>query len=233
MSLSRKQIFQLFLLMLFDLSLILFRNFFAGGSLEQLASLENIITFRSQTFLFLIWNLFLAAIPLGLALVLHWYKHHPRFNWIFWPGLALWLVFFPNAPYIITDLIHIRPRPYIPLWYDTFTFFVFAWSGLYLGLLSIKVIGELLVSKLGNIASQTFIFSAIMLSGFGIAVGRFLRWNSWDIIANPSTLFQDTLSLITNPGAYKSIWGMAVLFSLFLAIAYLLSNNPMSCEKKQ
>lgn len=231
MNISKKQIFNLSLLMIFDLSLIVFRHLFTDGSWEQLASLDNMIMYRSQSFLFLLWNLFLAGIPLVIALVLYHLREQSFFHWIFWPGILLWLLFFPNSPYIITDLIHIRPRAFMPLWYDTFTFFVFAWSGLYLGLLSIQLIAQLLKDRVGGALSQMMIFGAIGLSGLGIAAGRFLRWNSWDVVANPALILQDTLSLFTQMGTHKNIWGMAIIFSIFLSLIYVFSKNQILCEK--
>src|SRR5581483_11103123 len=84
------------------------------------------------TYDFLAWNLVLAAIPLGLAVSIdHLLDRSERRA-----SLALmpfWILFLPNAPYIVTDFVHLAPRPEVPLWFDVLLFSAFAWSGLLLG----------------------------------------------------------------------------------------------------
>lgn len=232
MHISIKHLRFLTLLLVFDASLILCRNLFVGTSWEPLASLDNIIMYRSYTFLFLAWNLFLAAIPFALALVIYKYRTHHLSRWLLWPAILLWLLFLPNAPYLITDLIHIRPRAFMPLWYDTFTFFVFAWSGLLLGISSLQLIGHVLQEKWPSKWSTMAIFSAMLLCGFGIAAGRFLRWNSWDVVTQPYMIIEDVFSLFLHPITYKNVWGMAILFSLFLSVVFLSTKNQILCEKQ-
>lgn len=232
MHISLKHLRFLCLLLFFDGCLILFRNLFVGTSWEPLASLDNIITYRSHTFLFLIWNLFLSVIPFALALGIYHYRNQKYAKWLLWPSILLWLAFLPNAPYLITDLIHIRPRAFMPLWYDTFTFFAFAWSGLLFGIGSLQLIGAILEEKWGSKWSLFAILSVILLCSFGIAAGRFLRWNSWDLLAQPFMILDDISSLLVNPLTYKNIWGMAMLFSAFLSIVFLSSKNQILCEQQ-
>lgn len=232
MQISVKHLRFIFLLLVFDGSLIVFRNLFVGTSWEPLASLDNIIMYRSYTFLFLIWNLFLAAIPFGIAIGIYTYRKHHLAKWLLWPAILVWLLFLPNAPYLITDLIHIRPRAFMPLWYDTFTFFVFAWSGLLFGTASLQLVGNVLEEKWGVKWSTAAIILTISLCGFGIAAGRFLRWNSWDVIAQPYMIVDDVLSMILHPITYKNVWGMAILFSFFLSIVFLSSKNQILCERR-
>ncbi len=232
MHISIKHLRFLVVLLFFDGCLVVFRNLFVGTSWEPLASLDNMIMYRSHTFLFLIWNLFLALIPFLLALAIYQYRHLPQAKWFLWPSLLAWLAFLPNAPYLITDLIHIRPRAFMPLWYDTFTFFAFAWSGLLLGISSLQIIGNVLEEKWGRRRSVIAILSVITLCSFGIAAGRFLRWNSWDLITQPFMIIEDVFSLLMNPVAYKNVWGMAILFSAFLSIVFLSAKNQILCEQQ-
>lgn len=232
MHISLKHLRFLVLLLVFDGCLIVFRNLFIGTSWEPLASLDNIITYRSYTFLFLVWNLFLALIPFILALGIYQYRRHPKVKWFLWPGLLAWLAFLPNAPYLITDLIHIRPRAFMPLWYDTFTFFAFAWSGLLLGISSLQLVGAVIEEKWGRRWSTIATLSVIALCSFGIAAGRFLRWNSWDLLAQPLMIVDDVFSLLTHPITYKNIWGMAILFSAFISIVFLSAKNQILCEQQ-
>lgn len=232
MHISLKHLRFLSLLLVFDGSLIIFRNLFVGTSWEPLASLDNIVMYRSHTFLFLIWNLFLALIPFVLALGIYHYRDQKPAKWLLWPSILVWLVFLPNAPYLITDLIQIRPRAFMPLWYDTFTFFAFAWSGLLFGIGSLQLIAAVLEEKWGSRWSLLVILSVILLCGFGIAAGRFLRWNSWDLLAQPFMIIDDIYSLFVNPLTYKNIWGMAMLFSAFLSIVFLSSKNQILCDQQ-
>lgn len=232
MNISLKHLRFLFLLLVFDASLIVFRNLFVGTSWEPLASLDSMIMYRSHTFLFLIWNLFLAVIPCVLALIIYQYREHRLAKWLLWPAVLLWLLFFPNAPYLITDLIHIRPRAFMPLWYDTFTFFAFAWSGLLLGITSLQLIEVVLRERWGAKWSLTTIFSMMVLCGFGIAAGRFLRWNSWDVATQPLMIIEDIFSLFLHPITYKNVWGMTILFSLFLSVTFLSTKNQVLCKKQ-
>ena len=85
---------------------------------------------------FLDWNLFLAWIPLALALAALASSRHGRGFLTFVLGI-LWLLFFPNAPYMLTDFIHLRQSPTTPLWYDGLMISSFAWTALLLGLVSL------------------------------------------------------------------------------------------------
>ena len=85
---------------------------------------------------FLIWNLLLAWLPLAFALVAFQFSRRPL---IVLPAAAAWLLFLPNAPYLITDLIHLRPWPNVPHWYDAIMFFTAATTGLFLGFTSLDL----------------------------------------------------------------------------------------------
>ncbi len=151
----------------------------------------------------LTWNLFLAWFPLGVVLVLRDLRLAGfRHNGLLVIGLAVWLAFLPNAPYIITDLFHIRDVDQPLLWFDTMALFVFALTGLLLGLYSILIVHRMLRPIAGNLLTWMLIFSSQILSGFGIYLGRVGRWNSWDVLTSPSALtlaiaraYHDHLSL--------------------------------------
>ena len=137
----------------------------------------------SPLFMFLVWNLFLAAIPAVAAQLFVWAdagrRHAQQFLWFF-----LWLLFLPNAPYIITDFIHLTPRPPIPLWYDVAVLLSCAATGLLMGYTSLADVQHVITRRFGQIAGWSTAAVSLLLSGFGIYVGRFLRWNSWDAITN-------------------------------------------------
>jgi len=176
----------------------------------------------NPTYRFLTWNLFLAWLPLCSALLL-WALHQyaPRLRILQWPLLLGWLVFFPNAPYLVTDFLHLSERQNVPLWYDLMLIFSFAWNGLILGFTALWIVQEVLTEQYNRFVSVLVVCLTLTLSGFGIYLGRFLRWNSWDVISNPHLLLADILPRLLDPLAYPRTIGVTLLFSSFLAIAYL------------
>lgn len=115
-----------------NLALVFYRIYYTGFDIGQINTIGDIAHTRSATFMFLVWNLFLAWIPYLLSLSLSQFSKFKRAI----PLLAIWLVFLPNAPYLVTDLLHVRHHPPVPYWYDTVMLFSFAWTGLLLGFIS-------------------------------------------------------------------------------------------------
>ena len=136
---------------------------------------------------YLAWNLFLAWLPMLCALAAYNAgKRRSRLSWLVVAGCALaWLLFFPNAPYILTDLLHLQARADAPLWFDLVLLLAFAWTGFMLGLVSLVLMQALVRRAAGAVASWAFAVAVLGLSGFGIYLGRFLRWNSWDVFFSP------------------------------------------------
>ncbi|MEM1320009.1 MAG: DUF1361 domain-containing protein [Bacteroidota bacterium] len=180
------------------------------------------------TLLFLVWNLFLAWIPYLITLRLH--RLDQRYNSRILTGLLLmtWLCFLPNAPYILTDLIHLRARPGIPVWYDLMVILSFAWTGLMLGYLSLNEVQHFMQQRISRGLSWLLTVGIIALSGFGIFLGRFLRWNSWDVLTNPFQLFEEIISVLFNPAPYAHPLGISALITLFLLLGYLPFSTMMS-----
>ncbi len=169
-------------------------------------------------FLFLVWNLFLAWIPWGVA-QLHNMLDKPSI------GLTilfvfLWLLFFPNAPYIITDFVHLRSRPNVPIWYDLMLILSFAYTGLMVGLSSLAYWHDYIRQKSGSGWAWLSISMFIWLSSFGVYVGRFLRWNSWDVFTHPIKLGNEFIALMINQGEALKAVGFILCFGAFIWIVY-------------
>jgi uncharacterized membrane protein len=182
----------------------------------------------SLIFIGLVWNLFLAWIPylvsLGISLT---NPGRPwRWGYLFSLGLV-WLAFFPNAPYIVTDFLHLESRPPIPIWYDIAFLSTFAWSGLFLGVFSLRTMQSLVRELAGQLAGWLFVLGVIGLSGLGIYLGRFLGWNSWDLLFHPRAIVADVTVRLANPLQHPGTFGVTLIFALFLLVCYLtVTANP-------
>jgi uncharacterized membrane protein len=134
--------------------------------------------------------------------------------------LCSWLLFFPNAPYILTDLFHLRLKLSMPVWFDLVLILSFAWTGLLFGFLSLWDREQLLSKSIKQIYVTIISVVLLFLGSFGIYIGRYLRWNSWDIIAEPFKLMYDIGDRVINPFAHPRTWGMTLLMWIFLMIVY-------------
>ena len=201
----------------FNFALVGYRIYFTGFDYYQLASVQDLANTRSVTYLFLIWNLFLAWIPYWISMTLNYL---PK-KWMVFPALLVWLVFLPNAPYLVTDLLHVGYHPPVPIWYDTILLFSFAWTGLLLGFLSLLDVQRFLEENINKKIAGLLIWAAIMLCAFGVYLGRYQRWNTWDIITQPYHLFMDTMAVLLHPFNYLGTLGLAVVMAGVLGIGFL------------
>jgi uncharacterized membrane protein len=178
----------------------------------------------SRNYDFLAWNLFLAWLPLLCSLAAYnSYKRRNKLSWLVVAGCALaWLLFFPNAPYLLTDVMHLAPRPEAPLWFDVLLVVAFAWTGLFLGLASLLLMQALVRRAAGGLASWAVALGVLGLSGFGIYIGRFLRWNSWDLILSPAGVLADLAGAAQHPLLHARSLVFSGLFSAFLIAAYFM-----------
>jgi uncharacterized membrane protein len=173
-------------------------------------------------FVFLIWNLFLAWLPYLMALYIG-RKARMGTGWLLLlPALLFWLFFLPNAPYLITDLKHLRLRPPVPFWFDIVLLFSSATTGLMLGVVAVYEVHEAFKCWFSERKAHLLIFSSIALSGFGVWLGRFQRFNSWDVFTQPWRLFFKTVAALDTPlelfqafavsASLATVFGMAYLF---------------------
>jgi uncharacterized membrane protein len=184
-------------------------------------SLFRFVYTDTKVFLFLNWNLFLAFIPWALTSLVIIKPKFQKSRLTLIVLLGSWLLFFPNAPYILTDLFHLRLKSSMPIWFDLILILSFAWTGLLFGFLSLWDIEKF--SR--NFMKRTYviIISAVLLfiGSFGIYVGRFLRRNSWDILTEPFKLMYDIGDRFINPFEHPRTWGMTIFMGLFLNMIYL------------
>ena len=176
------------------------------------------------TFIFLIWNLFLAWIPYCLSQWLYYYQHKIKSKIFLVAVLMIWLAFVPNTFYIITDLYHIGDgyNDYsMPQWFDLAMLLSFAWNGLLLGILSVRHIEKIIEAKLGMKHELLFLYPIMWLNALGVYVGRYLRFNSWDVVSNPFFLIKEIARVLIHPFAERYAASMIFCFSILMTLFYL------------
>lgn len=219
------------------------------------------------TFIFMIWNLFLAYIPYALSTwliarysareadetipstslspgarrretrgafspVVRKWETRGAFlpaarQWGSRLGLIflslIWLLFIPNAFYILTDLYHLTDgtnHTRVPEWFDLVLILSFAWNGLLLGVLSVRHIERLFMPRASLIGGWLFVYPIMVLNALGVYAGRYLRYNSWDIISDPLQLLTDIMDMIIHPFRNHPAWNMILCFSILLTLIY-------------
>jgi uncharacterized membrane protein len=178
---------------------------------------------HTHHFQFLVWNLFLAWIPLLLAALIYRIatRRGDRTRLIVVPAALVWLLFFPNAPYIVTDLVHLGQfHANVPGWFDAMLIAWYAWTGLLLGIVSLRLMHEIVARTRGSTAGWLFVVLVTAAGSIGIYVGRFLRWNSWTVFQAPLTLADKGWDRVSQPDAGELMLGFAVLFALLFLFVY-------------
>ncbi len=183
------------------------------------------------TYVFLLWNLFLAGIPYVISTFFLLYYRSLKPAVVLWMIAVVWLLFFPNAPYIVTDFFHFEPRDNVPYWYDLSLIMSLAWNGLMLGFISLYDMQTAIGRRFGNLKGWFFSVISLVLGSFGIYLGRYERFNSWDVIANPLHLMRDITDKFLNPFSHPRTIFVTALFSVFLGIGYITLVKLIRPEK--
>jgi len=194
------------------------KNLFILSTACLLLELGRMAYSGSLEYIFLIWNLFLAFIPYLIAT----HVQQKKTTGIPLIALALlWLLFLPNALYIITDLKHLRVRLPVPEWFDCLLLFSFSTLALLYGLFSFYTMNQVLKKYASKFMQQVTLAATSILVGFGVYLGREERWNSWDLFTNPFSLLSECFRLITIP----QVWIFSCCYGLaFLGMYYLISS---------
>jgi uncharacterized membrane protein len=192
----------------------------------------RVLISRSIEFRLLVWNLFLAWLPYGFSMVaagLH--RLFPR-RWglLLAPGLA-WLAFFPNAPYLVTDLYHLEYRPPVPMWFDIGMISIYAITGFFLAAVSLRTMQILVKVYLGRWLSWAFALATIGLGGLGIYLGRFVRVNSWDLLFNPFQIARELAAPVLDPLNNLRFFGFTLMFTAILLVFYLMFVSVSRAEE--
>jgi uncharacterized membrane protein len=171
----------------------------------------------------LLWNLCLAWLPYIFAVIASSiYGITPKRWWLIFLFGFLWLVFFPNAPYIVTDFYYLDPRPPVPLWFDISLIAIFAFTGCFLAIASLRTIHVMINKSFGGIIGWIFALFALALASFGVYLGRFGRYNSWDILLEPKSLLKAIAGNVLNPLDNLGFVGFTIMFTAILLVFYLM-----------
>ena len=173
----------------------------------------------STYYRFLIWNLALAWVPFALALAAY-DRARRRLDAVVLVLAVLWLLFFPNAPYVLTDFIHLSANAPAPLWYDALMLSAFAWTALLLGFASLYLMHALARSVVGEVWSWVGVACALGLASFGVYLGRFVRFNSWDALVRPNEVARVIANDLENPFAHPRMIGVLLALTCFLLVGY-------------
>lgn len=170
----------------------------------------------------LIWNLFLAWIPFILAYIAHSIPWQRIWIYLIIPIIAfLWLIFFPNAPYMLTDLQDLSRRAMgAPLWYDVIIVVWCSWTAMLLGIVSLYLMQDIVIRTFGRYLGWAFVFIISALSSFGVYIGRFVRLNSWDILQDPTEAAQEILGVVISPS--MRLAAFTINYTIFFLFVYIL-----------
>jgi uncharacterized membrane protein len=168
------------------------------------------------------WNLLLAWIPFALALIVYERARAGVSTLSLVAVTMLWLLFLPNAPYIVTDLKHVGRGGGVPVLYDVLLLSAAAWTGLLLGLTSLFLMHAVARRLVGAVNAWALVVGVLALSSFGIYLGRVQRWNSWDVFVRPGSLLGEIASGLLHPLSHPRPIAVTVLFTSFLLASYLV-----------
>ncbi|MBS1559967.1 MAG: DUF1361 domain-containing protein [Bacteroidetes bacterium] len=176
------------------------------------------------SYAFVLWNVFLAALPWGFALLAEQaISRRKTVSCILWS--AAWLLFFPNAPYLLTDLVHMPDANASLWWYDLLILVGGMVAGLALGWFSWTRVREILSAMTSPRLSTLTSYVLLYACAFGMYLGRFSRWNSWDVVQDPTALFVDVADRFLSPGAHPRTWAFTFIVGTILSVAAWLASD--------
>lgn len=171
----------------------------------------------SLLYLFYPWNIFLATVPVFFSNLL---KKQNKLNWKTICYFMCWLLFFPNAPYILTDIFHFEYRSPVPPWFDLALVLSGAWTGMVLCIVSLIQIERFLQHFIHGRYRTAAMLVLMILGGLGMYMGRYERYNSWDVVTQPGSISSFLYNRIVYPFENVTVWLFTLVFGMFIALIY-------------
>ncbi|NEP58279.1 MAG: DUF1361 domain-containing protein [Symploca sp. SIO2G7] len=172
----------------------------------------------------MIWNLFLAFIPLALSFWLFRTNTRSR-SIIWWVGLIIFILFLPNAPYLLTDIKHLigAIRSNYSIWVITLVLIPQHLTVILLGFQAYVICVMNLGYYLQQQGASKFILWAELMThalcAIGVYLGRFQRFNSWDLVTQPNDL---AMSVINDLTAKRPLLVMIVTFMVITVLYWVI-----------
>ena len=193
----------------------------------------RIIFSDSMRYIFLIWNLVLAIVPLLLA---WWLVERLRTrSWLKWQQIlitALFISFLPNAFYLITDFVHLRQTNEVNLYFDVVMLSSFVLNGIVLGFISIYIVHRELMKRFREQDALLVISIVFLLASFATYLGRFTRFNTWDILLRPAGLLFDVSDRFINPSRHTDTYVATMSLFIVLITTYLVFYSSIRVFRK-
>jgi len=183
--------------------------------------LARVLYTGEPDYAFLVWNLALAWVPFALAVAVYGGVRHGFPRAVLLALAALWLLFLPNAPYIVTDFIHLRGESDAPRWFDALAIGAYAATGLLLGFASLYLMQAVAVNRLGRHFVWWFVFAVITLTSVGVYLGRIHRLNSWDAVRHPTVIPRMIRERLFDPLENQVLLAIVIAFTASLTASYL------------
>ncbi len=205
----------------------------AASALLTLGVAVRVVLTQSLDGANLVWNLFLAWVPFVLALVLYdGARRRAAAGTLAALGIA-WLLFLPNAPYIVTDVKWLGEYAGGTLWYDAALIGTAATIGLVLGFVSLYLVQAVVTRRFGHLAGWTLAWAALALSGVGVYLGRFQRWNSWEVVTEPTTTLGQLAGAALDPLAHTRPLALSIGFAVTWCAGYALFYSTFDSQLRR
>jgi uncharacterized membrane protein len=190
--------------------------------LAVVLNILRVLFFGSTAFLYILWNIFLAFIPFIISSILVLHTNKSNISKIFFvAGFILWFLFLPNAPYVITDFIHLGRIHSVPVMFDIFVLFASAWVSLLMGLYSLVNIEKIFLLRFTKKITNIIMVFIILFASFGMYLGRYLRFNSWDFFVSHNFLITSIVKIMKEPNSNENMYAYTALFFVFIYISFI------------
>lgn len=194
--------------------------------LALVLNILRVFLFGNTAFLYILWNILLAFIPFFISSILLLRTNKENIiKPFFIIGFILWFIFLPNAPYVITDFIHLGRIHSVPVMYDIFLLFASAWVSLLMGLYSLLHMEKILLLKFSKKVANIIIVIIIFFTSFGVYLGRYFRFNSWDLFTSHRSLVSTIWDIFAQSNNYINVYSYTILFFFFIYISYISFKN--------